>query len=343
MVPAVVQKLAGADVSVIVQKGAGSACDYDDSAYEQAGAVIADADTVYAKADIMLRVSPPSAKEIKRQKEGGYLIGFLGDVKDSAVAKALRERRLTALAMAQIPRTTRAQAMDALSSQRSVAGYHAVTMAATRYGHFLPMMTGPTGTVRPATVLIIGAGVAGLQAVATARRLGAVVEVSDIRSAAKEQVQSLGARFVGADIKAEGEGGYARELTQEEKQLQIDTLATHVAKAHIVITTAEIPGRPAPRIVSAEMVESMATGSLIIDLAAGSGGNCELTKPGENYRYKGVTIFGMDNPAGEMPAQASDLYAHNLRHLLALLIKEEGLAPDWEDDILAAMVVAKPE
>ena len=230
--------------------------------------------------------------------------------------------------------------MDALSSQRSIAGYRAVLIGATRYGRFLPMLTVPTGTVRPATVLVIGAGVAGLQAIATARRLGAVVEATDVRPESREQVESLGGRFLSAEIEAEAAGGYARELSAAERAAQQEMLARHVAKANVVITTAEVPGRPAPKIITAAMVESMTRGAVIVDLAVAGGGNCELTRPGEEYEHQGILICGPANAAAQMPAQASELYALNLQHLLGLLIKDGECAPDWQDDILAAARVS---
>lgn len=344
LVPEVVKRLgAGERLSVLVEAGAGEAADYADSAYKEAGAEIASAAEV-AQADLLLRVSPPSADAIKRQKENSCVAGFMGSC-DGDVLAAMNERKLTVLALERMPRSTRAQAMDALSSQRSVAGYHAVLLASANYGRFLPMLTGPTGTVRPATMLIVGAGVAGLQAIATARRLGAIVEVSDIRAAAKEQVESLGARFVGADINAEADGGYARELSAEEKRAQAEQLAKHVAKANILITTAEVPNRPVPRIISSAMIEAMAPGSLVIDLAAASGGNCEPTVPDETVTVGGAKVMAPRNMAAGMPAQSSDLLARNFMHLVSLLVPEgEGqgkFAPDWEDDILQEICVTR--
>ena len=337
LVPDVVQRLSSAhDLKILIEKGAGERAYYSDEAYAEAGAEIVDAQTLYSSADLLVRVSPPAPSEVEQMKSGTTLISFLIGADDKLPA-LLAKKNITALAMERIPRTTRAQSMDALSSQRSVAGYRAVLLAAGSYWRFLPMLSGPTGTIRPATVLIIGAGVAGLQAIATARRLGAVVEVSDIRSASKEQVESLGAKFVGAEFDAEAEGGYARELTAEEKQQQADQLARHVGSANIVITTAEIPNRRAPQIVSQAMVENMVAGSLLIDLAAASGGNCELTQLNQWVEHQGVRIFGPANMAAQMPSQSSDLYAKNILNLLGLLIKENQLAPNWEDDILAAL------
>jgi len=341
LVPEVVQRLCSQGLELRVQTDAGSCAEYTDEDYRQAGATVVKKDGAYEGADLVLRVSPPTPEELRLQPEGSALAGFLNPYRGKEALAGLAERRLSAFAMETVPRSSRAQAMDALSSQRSVAGYRAVVAAAAAYGRFFPMLTGPTGTVRPAAVLVLGAGVAGLQAIATARRLGAVVEVSDIRPAAREQVESLGGRFLSADIKAEAEGGYARELTAEERQAQGELLAQHVARAGVLIATAEVPGRPAPRIVSAAMVEKMRAGTLVLDLAAASGGNCELTRPGERYRHNGVEIWGPLNMAAEMAPQASDLYARNLERLLQLLVRDGRLAPDWEDEIVAAACIAR--
>jgi NAD(P) transhydrogenase subunit alpha len=248
--------------------------------------------------------------------------------------QAMCAKSITSLAMEIIPRITRAQAIDALTSQASVAGYKAVLLAANRLGKFLPMLTTPTGTLRPAKVLVIGVGVAGLQAIATARRLGAMVEAYDVRTVAKEQAESLGAKFLQITIKAEAEGGYARELTEEEKRMQQEMLARHVAQADAVITTAAVPGRPSPRIITKEMVRSMQAGAVIIDLAAEGGGNCELTQAGKSVRHKDVEIYGPLNVPSMVPIHASEMYAKNLFNLLSLMIKEGELAPDWEDEVL---------
>ncbi|MGV0006140.1 MAG: NAD(P) transhydrogenase subunit alpha [Candidatus Porifericomitaceae bacterium WSBS_2022_MAG_OTU9] len=349
LVPDVAKRLgAGERMTVLVETGAGDVADYSDSMYKQSGCEIVSGDEMLHQADLVLRVSPPAVDKIKQHREGTMLAGFMGSC-DGAMLAAMQERKLTVLSLERMPRSTRAQAMDALSSQRSVAGYHAVLVATANYGRFLPMLTGPTGTVRPATILIIGAGVAGLQAIATARRLGAIVEVSDIRAAAKEQVESLGARFVGSEINAEAAGGYARELNDQEKKAQAEQLAKHIAKANILITTAEIPNRPAPRIVSTAMIEAMSPGSLVLDLAAASGGNCEPMKLGETVDIGGVKVMGPRNMAAGMPAQASDLLARNFMNLIGLLVAEaeEGagakLAPDWQDDILAAVCVTRAD
>lgn len=334
-VPEVVARYAKLGVEVLVERGAGANSFHADSAYAAVGAtIVSDVEELYRSADVVLRVQPPSLEEAQRVREGQMLVGFMSAHKCIDVVKLLRDRRVTSLAMELIPRISRAQAMDALSSQASVAGYKAVLMAAYRLGKFVPMLTTPTGTVRPARFLIIGVGVAGLQAIATARRLGAMVEAYDVRPATKEQVESLGAKFVHVEVAADAAGGYARELTAEEKQRQQEVIAKHVALADAVITTAAVPGRPAPKIVTRSMVEGMRPGSVLIDLAAESGGNCELTKPDKGVRYRDVEICGPVNVSSTLPVHASEMYAKNLYHLVALLVKDGNLAPDWEDEVL---------
>jgi NAD(P) transhydrogenase subunit alpha len=334
-VPDVVGRLVKLGVEVLVEAGAGAGAFQSDEAYAAAGAkIVADAAGLYRDADVVLKVQPPTLEEVEALREGTILIGLLAPHKNRDVVARLRDRRLTSLALELIPRISRAQAMDALSSQASVAGYRAVLMAAYRLGKFMPMLTTPTGTIRPARFLIIGVGVAGLQAIATARRLGAMVEAYDVRPATKEQVESLGAKFIQMDIKADARGGYARELTAEEKQQQQALIAKHVAQADAVITTAAVPGRQAPRIITVEMVEQMRAGSVIIDLAAESGGNCELTKADKGVRYHDVEICGPVNVASTLSTHASEMYAKNMLNLLQLMIKDGRLAPDWEDEVL---------
>jgi NAD(P) transhydrogenase subunit alpha len=255
--------------------------------------------------------------------------------------KTLCEKNITSLAMELVPRITRAQSMDALSSQASIAGYMGVLMGAQLAPVFFPMLTTAAGTIRPAKVLVIGAGVAGLQAIATAKRLGAIVEAFDVRSATREQVESLGGKFIDTGVSAEGKGGYARELTEDEKQQQQEVLAKHVAQADVIITTAAIPGRPSPKIISEAMVKEMKTGAVIVDLASEGGGNCELTKPGETIKYQErVTIHGPLNVASELPVHASDMYAKNLFNLVSPFISEDGeLALDFEDEVIAGCVL----
>ncbi len=335
LVPDMVKKLNALGVSIKIQAGAGEAAGYADSDYEAASATIeADETALYQDADIVLTVNPPPAPQINQLKNGCILMGFLNPYSDTDRFKNLQNKNISAFSMEMVPRISRAQAMDALSSQASIAGYKAVLIASTLSGKFFPMLTTAAGTVRPSKVLIIGAGVAGLQAIATARRLGAIVEAYDVRAAVKEQVESLGAKFVDIDIKAEGSGGYARELTEEEKQQQQAILARHVAAADVVITTAAIPGRPSPRIITKAMVEGMKGGSVIIDLAAEGGGNCELTVADETVVHNRVKIQGPLNVPGTVANHASELYARNLFNLLSLIIKEGAVHIDIEDQIL---------
>ena len=332
LVPDVVKKLSAMGVSVSLQSGAGELAGHGDSDY--AADILSDEAALYSSADILLTVNPLQDAQIEKLKDGSILIGYLNPWSDLARFKRLQEKNISAFSMEMIPRISRAQAMDALSSQASIAGYKAVLIASTMLGKFFPMLTTAAGTVRPSKVLIIGAGVAGLQAIATARRLGAIVEGYDVRAAVKDQVESLGAKFVDIDIKAEGTGGYARELTAEEKAMQQAILAKHVVAADVLITTAAIPGRPSPKIISREMVEGMKGGSVIVDLAAEGGGNCELTQPGETILHNRVKIYGPINVPSTVSGHASELYAKNLLNLLSLLIKDGKIHIDLDDQIL---------
>ncbi len=332
LVPDVVKKLSAMGVSVSLQTGAGELAGHGDSDY--AADILSDENAFYSSADILLTVNPLQDAQIEKLKDGSILIGYLNPWSDLGRFKRLQEKNISAFSMEMIPRISRAQAMDALSSQASIAGYKAVLIASTMLGKFFPMLTTAAGTVRPSKVLIIGAGVAGLQAIATARRLGAIVEGYDVRAAVKDQVESLGAKFVDIDIKAEGSGGYARELTAEEKAMQQAILAKHVAAADVLITTAAIPGRPSPKIISREMVEGMKGGSVIVDLAAEGGGNCELTQPGETILHNRVKIYGPINVPSTVSGHASELYAKNLLNLLGLLIKDGTIHIDLDDQIL---------
>ena len=335
LTPEIIGRLTGEKLRVLVEQGAGADAGFSDADYKAAGAEVVPADRLPQEAQVLLRVSPPPPEKLRGWRPELLLLGFMDPLRNPELVRLLCEQRHTAFALELLPRSTRAQAMDALSSQRSIAGYRAVLLAAERYGRFLPMLTTPSGTVRPARVLIVGAGVAGLQAIATAKRLGALVEAFDVRSAAREQVESLGARFLDSGISAEGAGGYARVLSEEEKQQQQEFLAKAVTASNLLITTAEIPGRPAPRIISAAMSDQMAAGSVIIDLAAASGGNCEVTQLGTWHTTpQGVQVYGPSNAAAEMAPQASELYARNLYRMLQLLIRDGALQPDWEDDIV---------
>ncbi len=342
LVPDVVKSLRkNEQIDVVVEAGAGAAAGHPDSAYTEAGADVASGD-VGQGADVVLHVAVPSAEEIAKLSSGQILISHLNPWTAAETNNALAAAGVTAFAMEAIPRTTRAQAMDALSSQAAAAGYAAMLIAARESGRFFGMMTTAAGTVPPAKVLVLGAGVAGLQAVATAKRLGAIVTGFDIRRAAWEQIASLGGRPLELDFipDAEGEGGYARPLTDEENAQVRDALAANAAKQDIIITTAAIPGRPAPLLITAEAVRGMAPGSVIVDLAAETGGNCELTQAGETVLENGVKVLGPRNLASEMPAPASQLYAKNLENLLGLMVGEEGKVElDFADDIIAAACI----
>jgi NAD(P) transhydrogenase subunit alpha len=342
LVPDVVKSLKKRDqVEVLLEAGAGDAAGHPDSQYTDAGAEIADAAAVWG-ADVVLHVAVPSNEEIARLSSGQLLISHLNPWVAAETNQALAAGGVTAFAMEAVPRSTRAQAMDALSSQAAAAGYAATLIAARESGRFFGMMTTAAGTVPPAKVLVLGAGVAGLQAVATAKRLGAIVTGFDIRRAAWEQIASLGGRPLELDFipDAEGEGGYARPLTEEENAQVRDALTENAAKQDIIVTTAAIPGRPAPLLITAEAVRNMAPGSVIVDLAAETGGNCELTEAGETVLEGGVKVMGPRNLASEMPVPASQLYAKNLENLIGLLVDEQGkVEVDFEDDILAAACI----
>jgi NAD(P) transhydrogenase subunit alpha len=338
LVPEVSQKMAKLDIEVLVETGAGNAAHYPDAAFASAR-IVNDAASLYGEADIVLTVQPPTPELVEQLREGSILIGMLLPYQRLQHVSRLRERNITSFAMELVPRISRAQSMDALSSQAAAAGYKAVIMAAERSGRFFPMLTTAAGTIRPSKVVVIGAGVAGLQAIATARRLGAMVEGYDVRAANKEQVDSLGARFIDIDVAAEGTGGYARELTEEEKQQQQSILAEHIAAANVVISTAALPGRPSPRIITTAMVESMKPGSVIIDLAAEGGGNCELTHAGEEILHNGISIVGPLNVPSMLAVHASEMYAKNLLNFLSPMIRDGKVLPDWDDQVFAESVL----
>ena len=335
LVPAVAEQLGRQDVEVHLQAGAGAAAFYRDSEYTSAR-LINDRADLLSGADILLTVQPLDQEAIGQLREGSTVIGFLHPHENPECIAMMRDRNITSFAVELIPRLSRAQGMDALSSQASIAGYKAALMAASRTARFFPMLTTAAGTIRPAKVLIIGVGVAGLQAIATAKRLGAMVEAYDVRPETREQVESLGAKFVDVQVKAEGSGGYARELTEEEKQQEVAVLAEHVIQADAIISTAAVPGRPAPCIISADMVDRMKHGAVIIDLAAESGGNCELTVPGEAFGHERVMIYGPLNVPAMLPGHASEMYAKNLYNFLSLIIKDGKLDPDWDDEIVVS-------
>ena len=336
LVPDVVKALTKSGLSVVVEAGAGLSAGYPDSAYAAAGATIeADRAKLFGAAQLLLKVQPPTPEEVDRLPKGAVLIALVNASRNLDRVAAMRDRGLTAFALELLPRITRAQSMDVLSSQATVGGYRAALIGAELVPKFLPMLTTAAGTIRPSKVLVLGAGVAGLMAIATARRLGAVVEGYDVRRAAGEQVRSLGAKFLELQINAEGSGGYARELTDEEKKQESEMVAKAVAEADIVITTAAIPGRRAPILVREPMVARMRPGSVIVDLAAETGGNCELTQPGSTVVAHDVTIAGPLNLASQLPFHASQMYAKNIQSFLALLVTKEGtLVTDYSDEIL---------
>lgn len=346
LIPDTVSRLVKQGLEVLLEAGAGEAAYFSDADYEAAGAtIISDTAQLWAEADVLLKVSPPQDQdgyaETSQLREGATLIGFLNPLGDPEGIQALARRRITAFSMELIPRTSRAQSMDALSSQASVAGYKAALVAATALPKYFPMLTTAAGTVRPAKVFVMGAGVAGLQAIATARRLGAVVEAFDIRPAVKEEVQSLGAKFVEVPLDEEtvAEGGYARELSEAAKERSRQVVAAHIAQADAVITTAQVPGKKAPLLVTEEMIAGMKPGSVIVDLAADQGGNCAYTQAGRDVVRHGVTIIGPTNLPASVPVHASQLYAKNILTLLNHLIKDGELQLNFEDDIIAAACV----
>jgi NAD(P) transhydrogenase subunit alpha len=334
LVPEIAGKFAAAGARVLIERGAGISAQFPDALYKSVE--WSDAASVLAQSDVLLTVQPPTLAQIGALKSGAVIIGFMQAHARVAEVRAMQARGITSFAMEFVPRISRAQSMDALSSQAAVAGYKAVLIAANTLDRFLPMLTTAAGTIRPAQVLIVGVGVAGLQAIATARRLGAVVEAYDVRSATKEQVKSLGAKFIETGVSADGVGGYARELTDEEKAKQQEVLDSRIAVADAVITTASIPGRRAPRIVSRTAVERMKAGAVIVDIAAESGGNCELTVAGETVEHNGVRIVGAVNLGSSLSYHASEMYARNLFNFLKPAIdKSGGLAIDWEDEVFA--------
>ncbi|MBW4515131.1 MAG: Re/Si-specific NAD(P)(+) transhydrogenase subunit alpha [Timaviella obliquedivisa GSE-PSE-MK23-08B] len=346
VVPDIVSRLVKQGMEVWVEAGAGEHSFFSDAAYEAAGAkIITDPEQLWY-VDLVLKVNPPQEREDGRHevdlmKEGGALIGFLNPLGSPALIQRLAERKVTAFGLELIPRTSRAQSMDALSSQAGVAGYKAVLLAAAALPKFFPMLTTAAGTIAPAKVLIIGAGVAGLQAIATARRLGALVEAFDIRPAVKEEVQSLGAKFV--EVKLEEEtvaaGGYAKEVSETAKQRTQAAIAEHVKMSDVVITTAQVPGRQAPRLVTADMIAEMKPGSVIVDLAADQGGNCEGSEAGKTVVKGGVTLIGESNLPSTVPFHASQMYAKNILTLVQFLVKDGVLTLDFDDDIVSSACV----
>jgi NAD(P) transhydrogenase subunit alpha len=336
MTPQVAHKLVESGHTVVVESGAGVRAGFPDEAYVADGVEVSP--DPYTHSELVLVVGPPEPRQAERIPEGATLIGFLDPFAAADLIKVLTRRRITAFAMEAVPRTTLAQSMDALSSQATAAGYHAVLLAATATPRIFPMLTTAAGTIPPVKLLVLGAGVAGLQAIATSKRLGAVVSAYDIRPEVKEQIESLGARFIAApvDESAASSSGYAKEVTDETQRRQQAALAKSVAEVDVVITTAQIPGRPAPLLVSREMVEGMKPGSVIVDVAAATGGNCEVTKPGQTINHKGVTVIGPSDLAGRVAVDASAMYARNLVSLLGRMTDDEGnLILDFDDEIIS--------
>ena len=340
LVPELVGRLVPAGFDVLVERGAGAAASFPDSAYEEAGARVVD--DAWAEPEAVVKVQKPGEQEAERLREGQVLIGFLQPLTDAEGIERLASRGVVAFAMESIPRITRAQPMDALSSQATVSGYKAVLLAAERLPKFFPMLMTAAGTVAPAKVLVLGAGVAGLQAVATARRLGAVVTGFDVRPVVREQIESLGANWLDLGVVGEEtEGGYAQELSEEQQRRQQEELEARLPEFDVVVTTALIPGRPAPRLIPASAVTAMRPGSVIIDLAAEAGGNCELTEPGEEVVREDVTIVGLTNLPSSMPYHASQLFARNVAALLQHLAPDGELALDFEDEITSGACVTR--
>jgi NAD(P) transhydrogenase subunit alpha len=344
LVPETVSKLRDAGLEVRVERGAGEAAGFSNTSYAEAGADLVDAGALAAGSEVVARVARPSAAEVEALAPGTVLIGFLQPLTDPEGIARLRDRGVVAFAMESIPRITRAQPMDALSSQATVGGYKAVLLAADRVPKLFPMLMTAAGTIAPVRALVIGAGVAGLQAIATARRLGAVVSAFDVRPAVKEQVESLGAAFLELGVRTEEtEGGYAAELTPEQQSLQQAALEARIPEFDVVITTAAVPGRPAPRLIPTSAVEKMRAGSVVVDLAAESGGNCELTVAGEVVEHAGVSVVGTTNLPSLMAYHASQLYSRNVAALLQHLAPAGELVLDWEDEITAGACVTRPE
>jgi H+-translocating NAD(P) transhydrogenase subunit alpha len=343
LVPEIVKKLTDGGFEIAVETGAAAGASFSDRAYEEAGAsIVSSREELLSQADAVVKVQKPSDEEIELLREGSILIAFLQPLTDREGIERLGRRGVIGFALESVPRITRAQPMDALSSQATVSGYKAVLLAAERLPRFFPMLMTAAGTVAPAKVLVLGAGVAGLQAVATARRLGAVVAGFDVRPAVREQVESLGASFLDLGVVGEEtEGGYARELTEEDQRRQQEELERRIPDFDVVITTALVPGRPAPKLIPASAVAAMRDGSVIVDLAAEAGGNAELTVPGEEVVREGVTILGLTNLPSSVPVHASQLYARNVQALLIHLAPDGELALDWEDEVTSGTCVTR--
>jgi NAD(P) transhydrogenase subunit alpha len=341
VVPEVAKRLVGAGWQVAVEAGAGLAASFSDEVYRAAGASVGGIDEVLRAAAVVVGVNPLTTDAAERIPEGVIVLTFLDPAESGDILRVLSARDITYLSFNRLPRISRAQGMDALSSQATVAGYRCALLAAERLPKFFPMLMTAAGTVPPAKVLVLGVGVAGLQAIATARRLGALVKAYDVRTAAKEEAESVGATFLDLGVVAEGTGGYARQLTDDELRRQQDALADEIAASDVVIATAAVPGRRAPILVTTAMVERMPVGAVLVDMAADQGGNCEATVAGEEVLVSGTVVVGLANPASSMPAHASFLYARNVQALLGLLVVDGRIEPDWEDEILASACVLR--
>jgi NAD(P) transhydrogenase subunit alpha len=343
LVPEAASRLVAAGLEVVVQAGAGRHAFAPDDSYREVGATVTDGD-VLADSDVVLSVSPLSVDQARTLRPGTVTMSFLPVVAEADLVQVLRDHEVLAFSVEQVPRISRAQSMDALSSQALVAGYRAALVAAERLPRFFPLFMTAAGTVAPAKVLVLGAGVAGLQAIATARRLGAVVEAYDVRASSADEVRSMGATFLDIGLEAlEGAGGYAREMAEERAQRQRELLTPYVAASDAVITTAAVPGRPAPLLLTTAMVETMRPGSVVVDLAAESGGNCELSRPGEDVLHRDVLVWGARDVPSSMPVHASQLYARNLVNLLLLMTTDGRVEPDFDDEIVAAACVTRKD
>ena len=340
LVPETTKKMIKAGWDVIMQSGAGASAGFLDSAYEGCK-IVGDADSVLKTADVYVCIAAPTSESINKMKKDAILVGMVAPFADKNRFEDANKKNITTFSMELVPRTSRAQSMDALSSQASVAGYKAVLMAATAAPRFFPMLTTAAGTIRPSQVLVIGAGVAGLQAIATAKRLGAMVMGYDVRPETVEQIQSLGAKFLDLGVEAVGEGGYARDLTDEEKQQQQDALSDYLKKVDILVTTAAVPGRPAPRLITEDMTKNLKPGTVVVDLGAEGGGNVALTEKGKTVNKDGVTYIGPVNLAGSLGLHASEMYSRNVWNLLSLMKVDGEFGINWEDDILEGSNVTK--
>jgi NAD(P) transhydrogenase subunit alpha len=339
LTPETARKLAAKGIGIAIESGAGLSAGFADADY--ADALVSDRNAVLTQADVLLCVQSPDTEALAVLKAGAILIGALAPHRSDSPLPVYLQRRISAFALEKLPRTTRAQAMDILSSQAGMAGYKAVLIAAQLAPRFFPMLTTAAGTIRPSKVLIVGAGVAGLQAIATARRLGAQVEGFDVRPETREQIESLGGKFLDLGVSAAGEGGYARALTDEERALQQERLAEHLKQVDVIVTTAAVPGRPAPKIITEAMVAGMRRGSVIVDLAAETGGNCSLTEPGKEKDCNGVLVSGPINLASMGAVHASEMYARNLLNFLTLMIAEDGtISIPFDDELVAKTCIA---